>query len=417
MALFLKLFSFIKKNPVRSFLTLLQLALGVAIAILVINLSFNLQKIESQGLSQYSSDFGVFNIQRSTESVHSLISSSTRPIEQPSLAGLVADDPSIKTITSLASTDRVITANGRSYVTIAYRGDHRLLDVIPLKMLHGSYISKDDEGKYIAVISETYAKLLFGKTDVIGQNIQTQKYTPPSVSFTGIQRVKTEFSIIGVFKDLSYLERKTLGKIHFIHTNEADAASTILTPTLYVRSTNDRLPEVHTLLNQKAQVIYGNTTTVNQKDLVLYKNSSLQGLGSLKQTLTLIAIAAIIVSSIGILSIMISSVFEKTHEIGIKRALGATKQVIFSDILKETAYLTLIGSLIGVILAKLVSPLVYREMTISIRVLQDFRALDFHMIPLAFFFTVLAALLLGTIFGIYPAKLAAEIPPAEALRE
>ncbi|MDD4693888.1 MAG: hypothetical protein PHD88_05775 [Firmicutes bacterium] len=89
MALFLKLFSFIKKNPVRSFLTLLQLALGVAIAILVINLSFNLQKIESQGLSQYSSDFGVFNIQRSTESVHSLISSSTRPIEQPAWQDLL----------------------------------------------------------------------------------------------------------------------------------------------------------------------------------------------------------------------------------------------------------------------------------------------------------------------------------------
>jgi len=114
---------------------------------------------------------------------------------------------------------------------------------------------------------------------------------------------------------------------------------------------------------------------------------------------------------------MISSVTDKTVEIGIKRSLGATKNTIFADILKETAILTIVGAVIGVILAITLSPFVYREMILSVRTLQEFQISDFRLLPSSFILVVVTSLILGLIFGMYPAKLASDIPPAEALRE
>lgn len=415
-----KFFSFFKRNPVRTLLTLLQLALGVAIAIVVINLTLNLHKIETQGLSEIGldDDFGVFTIQRALSSPPpQTVYTSGSPRPQPTLRDLVAEDPSIKGITQLSFYDRQITVDSRSYVTIAYRGDHTFTEVFPLRMLHGSYISKDDEGKYVAVISESYAKLLFGRTNVVGEKIQTERYSAPSNYMPQVNHPETEFTVIGVFEDLPYLLRETVGKIHFIHTNEVDASTLIISPTIYIRSEKDRLSETHTLLTQKAKEIYDSTTSVNKTDLDLFKKIALQGFRELKQTLSLIAVAAIIVSSIGILSVMISSVTDKTVEIGIKRSLGATKNTIFADILKETAILTIVGAVIGVILAITLSPFVYREMILSVRTLQEFQISDFRLLPSSFILVVVTSLVLGLIFGMYPAKLASDIPPAEALRE
>lgn len=418
MSFFHKYYAFIIKNPVRSLLTLLQLALGVAIAIVVINLNFSLEKMASMSFEEYKNDFGVFYIQHSSSAPISMASLSTRPVSQPNLIDLVADDPSIKDITGLEMINKQLKIGSRNYITTAYRGDHKLTNVIPLKMLHGSYITKEDESKNVAVISETYAKTLFGRTNVVGEKLKTQLFSSSiTLMASGFQRPETNFTIIGVYQDLPYTVRNIIGKIHLIHTKEADAASINISPTIYVRSEKDRLTEVHTLLTQKAKELYGNNTEIVARNAGYLQTSSSSGLDTLKKNLIIIAIAAIIVSSIGILSVMISTVSNKYREIGIKRSLGATKARIFKDMLIETFYLTLSGTILGIVLANLISPFLYREMILSIRELQEFYFTEFSLLPSSIIVIVLFTLLLGIIFGIYPAKLAADIPPAEALSD
>ncbi len=130
-------------------------------------------------------------------------------------------------------------------------------------------------------------------------------------------------------------------------------------------------------------------------------------------TLFLAAIAAIslVVGGVGIMNIMLVSVTERTHEIGLRKAIGATEKNILVQFLTEAVLLTLIGGIVGIILGATFSFL-------TSVILTRFAGLNW-----GFTFPVSAALLgmgvsagVGLIFGIYPARQAAKKDPIEALR-
>ncbi len=130
-------------------------------------------------------------------------------------------------------------------------------------------------------------------------------------------------------------------------------------------------------------------------------------------TLFLAAMAAIslLVGGIGIMNIMLVSVTERTREIGLRKALGATDQNILTQFLLEAVTLTALGGLIGIFLGATLSLLISF-------ILSSFLAVDW-----AFTFPVGAALLglgvaafVGLVFGIYPARQASKKSPIEALR-
>ncbi len=114
---------------------------------------------------------------------------------------------------------------------------------------------------------------------------------------------------------------------------------------------------------------------------------------------------------------MVAFVADRAKEIGVKRALGASKATIFLEIIMNTLYLTSFGAIIGILIALLTSPILYAELTDSISQLQTFSSTDFALLPSSILIVFLAACLIGVVFGIYPALLAANLPPSEALRE
>jgi len=130
-----------------------------------------------------------------------------------------------------------------------------------------------------------------------------------------------------------------------------------------------------------------------------------QTTGTFTTLLSGIAAISLLVGGIGIMNIMLVTVNERTREIGLRKALGAKKQIIVTQFLIEAILLTFIGGLIGIGLGVLAS-YVYSLVTHSL----------FVVSPLAVLLAFVVSGGIGILFGWYPAQRAANLQPIEALR-
>ena len=126
---------------------------------------------------------------------------------------------------------------------------------------------------------------------------------------------------------------------------------------------------------------------------------------ALSMVLFMIAAVTLLVSGVGIMNIMLSAVEARTHEIGIRRALGATKQAIILQFLLEALLISSVGGLIGI--------LVGLGLPLALRVFTDYR------IPISGLSAIIAmsaCLFVGILFGTVPAVRAAQLHPVDSLR-
>ena len=127
----------------------------------------------------------------------------------------------------------------------------------------------------------------------------------------------------------------------------------------------------------------------------------------------IVGIATILAGVIGIGNILLISVKERTKEIGIRRALGATPGQIRNQIITESVFLTIISGIIGIILG---TAILY-GINVATEDLSDFPYTN-PTVPLKFIFGALALMIiLGTLIGMLPAQKAVSIKPIDALRE
>jgi len=256
----------------------------------------------------------------------------------------------------------------------------------------------------VAVIGDEVKNKLFGESDAIGQKIKIKGQNFKVVGImppTGVMMMMNIDDIIII--PYTTAQKILLGISHY-HAILVEAETEELVPFI-AEDIKTTLREMHDITDPDKDDFHVGT----MEDAM----SIIGGVTS-ALTLLLIAIAAIslIVGGIGIMNIMLVSVTERTREIGLRKAIGATRKDIITQFLLESVILTIIGGIIGILLGAFFTWLT----GFAIRRFGGFVSWRFYFPISAVVMGIGVAATVGLIFGIYPAKKAAQKSPIEALR-
>ena len=276
----------------------------------------------------------------------------------------------------------------------------------PVQILNGRYISKSDvaERRAVIMISESTAMKLYGTVNVTGKSFRSD--------LLGENR---EFSIIGVYrKDISPIQKLLMGSDD--KNGEGIVPWTLLSPQSstfsvirYYGKTGMSDLEMKQL-NTELKAYFSKAKNRQPSDWYI---SSIQDemkqvdgvMRGISAAVGGIAAISLLVGGIGIMNIMLVSVTERTREIGIRKALGASTGDILVQFLTESALLSALGGLIGVLLAMGLVSLGATAFGLSVVIR-----------PGIILIAVLFSAIVGIFFGIYPANKAAKEDPIVALR-
>lgn len=392
-------FHAIRANKMRSFLTMLGIIIGIGSVISIVSIGDTMRSLFSDLYKDAGATQAVVSIGYNVEDVRD--SDYFTLDELDKIREVFGDE--IAYIDSYASTNANILA-GRTNMKFDLQGiDWSYNDVQPVTMVSGRYLNEGDilGRKKNVVIEVESARKLFGTENAVGKTFRTTVYGDTDI-----------YTVVGVYKkEMSAFQKLLMGG--FSDTGSAYIPYTLLTwPNdqffycrLYAKDGTDMVDFMSRLTaylgklkDRKADDFYTNT--------VADEMGSIDSLmGGLSMAVGGIAAISLLVGGIGIMNIMLVSVTERTREIGIRKALGARTRDVLIQFLTESAILSALGGIIGVLLA--VSLVTAGGAALGLPVV-----IKPGIIILAVSFSAVV----GIFFGIYPASKAAKADPIDALR-
>ena len=274
------------------------------------------------------------------------------------------------------------------------------LFVRKLAVDHGAFFGQDeiDRAENVCVLGHTVANILFTSDDPLGQTIRVNNQP---CKIIGVIEEKGQ-SATGQDQDdmilmpFTTVQKKIKG-INWLDDIWASAASPDVIP--------EAEKEISDLLRERHHLRPGQVDDFNIKHPVDIANAMADSARMMEILLASIASIALFVGGIGIMNIMLVSVTERTREIGVRMAVGASEKDVQMQFLSEAVVMSLMGGAIGLIFGLVSSLLVAR-------ILQWPTAVPLSAILIAFLFSACV----GIFFGYYPAWKAASLDPIEALR-
>ncbi len=390
----------ITSNGYRTLMTMLGIIIGIAAVIAVIALGNGMSDYITEQFNSLASASGTVSLdpKKTTEKI--------TVEDMKEIKGAVANLKGITPVFYANGGGKVKTRRGTFLSEVAgmtegglyYKGS---------EMEAGAYFTEQqvENASRVCVMLDTDADQIFGTRKCIGMPVELSM---------GSKSV--EYTVIGLRKNKSAL-------LDLLRGDESDFFATVEIPyTAYgsdfdvdisnitsveIYSDTEHLKEC----TDEAREIIAQNHGLRGTDMI--KSNVFESLGEMlgsslemvRKFLMLVSAISLLVGGIGVMNIMLVSVTERTREIGIRKSIGARTKAIMIQFLAESALLTLIGGIMGIIVGIVIAFFLCR-------------ALGFRFIITAgaVVGTALFSVVIGIFFGLYPARRAAKMKPIDALR-
>jgi len=309
----------------------------------------------------------------------------------------VRQTPGVALTAPLGLASGMVQANGQKpQNALLVSTDADLPHILNQPVAQGGFWDSSEENANVAVIGPRAAVDLFGEPVPLGQTFtwRGQTFTVRGV-FSSFKQVP--FSPTASFDDAIFIPYQTAA---LLTQNNANVYVLLAKPdspkhvAAVIASVTDHLRTAHG----------------GQQDFTVLSPQQTEALGSgtvqlLTEWVTAVAIISLLMGGVGIMNIMLLSVTERMHEIGVRKALGATSRQILSQFMLEATVLSMVGGVIGVALSLVVEGILYMYTDIK-------PVFSWHAMLAA----AIVSVAIGVLFGTAPALKAARKDPIEALR-
>lgn len=392
----------IRANKGRSFLTMLGIIIGISSVIMIMSIGGGAKTKMSDALNAiaggqiyvYSNTDGGTDEQQITVEDMNAIKEKISHVK-----GVTPSDSMFGSILTPKGTFNVYATTGTADLEYTHNPE----------MVAGHYFTDSDVEamNLVAVVSQSDAIKMFGTDDVIGMTVEATIYNvTQEITICGVMKSEDEGGMMGAMMgETSYVNFYMPYTANYAFGYELDSfygLNIISEGSQYSREVGQ---EALNLLASRHQTQGEDAFMLQDGDSQIAQITSM--LDMITAFIALVAAIALLVGGIGVMNIMLVSVTERTREIGIRKALGARTGSIMMQFLAESAIITCMGGLIGIVLG-----LLGAYGICSLPVLGFKPAISIVTIVLATVFSSAE----GIFFGIYPAKKAARLSPIEALR-
>ena len=388
----------------RSFMTMFGIIIGIVSVVTTISLGEGVKQQVTKQINHLGSDLITVRPGKTVNrdesgkitGVNFLTALGASTLTEADLK-IVQETPNIKVAVPLSIITGVAAVDGREMTSgLIMATTEGMPEILNQKVEFGSFFPASDESRPTAVIGKRVAEQLFQENVPVGRTMKIRG---------------KDFIVRGVFEEFASTPL----------TTNADFNSAIFVPYGMGKELGGGVVQIAQILAKPADQTQSRPTLALMREALLNAHSGQEDFTILQQSENLsitnnvlnmvtsliagIAAISLIVGGIGIMNIMLVSVTERTREIGIRKAVGATNRQILGQFLVEAIVLSLSGGIIGIILAVLTN--------FAIRILTDLQPVITWPVMAG---ACIISVAVGIIFGIAPALKAARKDPIEALR-
>ena len=391
----------VKENRTRSFLTCLGIAIGIASIILILSLTGSVSKLISTEISDIGQDLIVVRPSTTKDGLTTIVEelTSANSFQKSNLeisdVEEIAKIDKVTAVAPIAITHNTVTDEENTISSATVLGTTIDFNSIePQTFRYGGFLTEKNRENSI-VIGPSLSLHLYNTTNPVGRTllfhdkrfivVGVMEDNDATINFDNIDFNSAIIMDINVLEDL-------VGSLQVQQIN------------VKVEATSD-LADVKTSIKDKLTSKKSGDTnfTVAYGDDITHPASNL--LNIISGMLSLVAGISLIVGGVGVMNIMLVSVAERAHEIGIRKAVGASSSNILMQFMFEALILSVLGGILGIIFGYILAIFVS-----SVTPFAPYASWEIIAI------TFLTAVVVGIIFGIYPAVKAASKNPIDSLK-
>lgn len=382
----------IMRKKLRSMLTIVGISIGV-LSVIIISIIGDVGK-------------ETINVELDSMGISGLCIRTTAAISPNLLTrselDMVSANENVKEASPLITKVCEIIVRKRRTQAILWGIDSNVDDIVSMELLYGRMINKKDinSNAKVCIVDETFAQSNYKRSNIVGKTVSLF-----------VEGSYVDFKVVGVVSSGGNILQGIMGEMvpSFLYAPFTTLTSLSQSPSFsqIVVTLNEGKDEAIATGNliRELNNKLGTADGVRVENLNQQKEKLNSVLNIVTLILSVIGGISLVVAGLSIMTVMLVTVNERTREIGIKKAIGASKKIILLEFLSESLLLSFIGSIIGCIIGITIG--VLGCLIVSVPIVINLGTV---------LFCILFSVGIGILFGVYPALKAAGLKPVDALR-